>query len=247
MKLTAAAVVAATVALSLAAAASAAAAPSGRGSLRKSDVPPQVTGSRLQTGLLPAPDFGAGFTVSNTLNTGGKLLSSAKVTLHVPTVSCGTFEGEIYVSGYGNTAGALDMYVNPDANAFPEVIYGLQDVVQFATASAAATFFTQAHAKYAACLSFSEPNPTDTSPGGGTFQISTLSVSKTTVGGDQAFTVTQTIALSETPGHTKFIDLLYVVAGPDVYSMWQESGTNDEPSPALTGQLIRSIQALYPR
>jgi hypothetical protein len=207
---------------------------------------PQITGTRLQTGLLPASAFGANFTVENAVNTGSTLLPSTKVTLHVPTATCSTFEGEIYVSGFGNTAGALNLYVNPNATAFPEVIYGLQDVVQFATTSAATTFFTQAYAKYGACLSFSEPNPTDTSPGGGTFQISTLMVAKTTVSGDPAFTVTQTIALSETPGHTKYIDLLYVVAGTNVYSLWQESGTNDEPSPVLTGQLIRQIQALYP-
>ena len=167
----------------------------------------------------------------------------------VPTASCSTFEGEIYVSGFGNTAGAVDLYVNADASGqSPDaIIDGFQDVIQFATASAAATFFGRAQAKYAACPSFSEPNPTDTSPGGGTFQISALAVLKTAVSGDQAFTVTQAIALSETPGHTKYIDVLYVVAGTNVYSMWQESGTNDEPSPTLMGQLIRKIAALYPR
>ena len=36
------------------------------------------------------------------------------------------------------------------------------------------------------------------------------------------------------------------VAGPDVYSMWQQSGTNDEPSPTLMGNLIKKIQGLYP-
>jgi hypothetical protein len=209
---------------------------------------PQITGPRLRTGLLPASAFGANFTVENTLNTGGTLLSSTKVTLHVPTASCSTFEGEIYVSGFGNTAGALDQYVNPDAAMQrPEaVIDGLQDVVQFATTAAATTFLTQAQAKYAACLSFSEPNPTDTNPGGGTFQISTLSVAKTTVSGDQAFTVTEAIALSEKPGLTQYIDVLYVLASTNVYSMWQYSGTNDEPSAVLMAKLIRQVQALYP-
>jgi hypothetical protein len=28
--------------------------------------------------------------------------------------------------------------------------------------------------------------------------------------------------------------------------MWQQSGTNDEPSPTLMGKLITKIQALYP-
>ena len=249
MKITIVAVAAAIAALSLAAAgpAVAAAQPAALRGPHKFTAP-QITGSRLQTGLLPAPAFGADFTVTDTLNTGGRLLST-RAALHVPTASCSTFEGKIYVSGFGNTAGALDLYVNQDAAVqHPEaIIDGFQDVLQFATARAAATFFTQANAKYAACPSFSEPNPTDTSPGGGTFQISTLAVSDTAVSGDHAFTVTQAIALSETPGVTQFIDVLYVLAGTNVYSMWQYSGTNDEPSPMLMSQLIRKIQALYPR
>jgi hypothetical protein len=244
--------VAATTALGLAAAGavavagSAVAQPSGHESAASSK-PPQITGSRLQTGLLPASAFGAGFTLSATLNTGSGLLTN-QTAPNVPAMSCSTFEGKIYVSGFGNSAGALDKYVNPNAaTERPEaIIQGFQDVIQFATASAATTFFTQARAKYTACQSFSEPNPTDTNPGGGTFQISTLGVSKTTVGAEAAFAVIQQIALSEKPGATEFVDELYAVDGTDVYSMWQQSGTNDEPSPVLMGSLIKKIQALYP-
>jgi len=230
----------------VAAAGSAAAQPSAHDSQLKS-APPQVSGARLQTGLLPAAAFGTGFTLGTTLNTGSGLLTTPAAQ-NVPVTGCSTFEGKIYVSGFGNSAGALAKYVNPNAAMQrPEaIIQGFQDVIQFATASAATTFFTAARAKYTACQSFSEPNPTDTNPGGGTFQISTLGVSKTTVSGDEAFSVTQQIALSETPGATEFVDVLYAVAGPDVYSMWQQSGTNDEPSPTLMGNLIKKIQGLYP-
>ena len=246
-------IVAATAALSIAAAGaiavagSAAAQPSARVSQSKTTAPPQISGSRLQTGLLPASAFGAGFTLATTLNTGSGLLSTP-ATQNGPTTSCSTFEGKIYVSGFGNTAGALAEYVNPNAAMQrPEAIMqGFQDVIQFATATAATAFFTQARAKYTACLSFSEPNPTDTNPGGGTFQISTIGVSKTTVSGDAAFSVTQQIALSEHPGATEFVDVLYAVAGTDVYSMWQHSGTNDEPSPTIMGSLIHKVQGLYP-
>jgi hypothetical protein len=245
-------IVAATAALGLAAAGavavagSAVAQPSAHDSQLKSAVP-QISGSRLQTGLLPASAFGTGFTLGTTLNTGSGLLTTP-TTLNPATTGCSTFEGKIYVSGFGNSAGALDKYVNPNAAMQrPEaIIQGFQDVIQFATASAATTFFTAARAKYTACQSFSEPNPTDTNPGGGTFQISTLGVSKTTAGGNAAFSVTQQIALSESPGATEFIDVLYAVAGTDVYSMWQQNGTNDEPSPTLMGNLIKKIQGLYP-
>jgi hypothetical protein len=247
-------IVAATAALGLAAAGagavaaagSAVAQPSGHGPAVSSK-PPQLSGSRLQTGLLPASAFGTGFTLGTTLNTGSGLLTTP-VTLNAATTSCSTFEGKIYVSGFGNSAGALDEYVNPNAAMQrPEaIIQGFQDVIQFATASAATTFFTAARTKYTACQSFSEPNPTDTNPGGGTFQISTLAVSKTTVSGDAAFSATQQIALSEHPGTTQFIDVLYAVAGQDVYSMWQQSGTNDEPSVTVMGSLIKKVQGLYP-
>lgn len=212
-----------------------------------SSKPPQISGSRLQAGLLPAPAFGTGFTPGTTLNTGSSVLANPTAP-NIPAMSCGTFEGKIYVSGFGNSAGALSQYLNPNAAAErPEaIIQGFQDVIQFATASAATTFFTAARTKYTACLSFSEPNPTDTNPGGGTFQISTLAVSKTTVSADAAFSVTQLIALSEKPGATEFLDVLYVVAGTDVYSLWQQSGTNDEPSPTVMGNLIKKIQGLYP-
>jgi hypothetical protein len=251
MKLKIVAVSIASSVLCLSAAGPAAAAQSsGPGHAHKSAPPQirQISGSRLQTGLLPASAFGTDFTVGTTLNTGGGLVP-ALVVLNLPTTTCSTFEGKIYVSGFGNTAGALGKYVNPNAAMErPEaIIQGFQDVVQFPTASAATTFFTAAHAKYVACQSFSEPNPTDTSPGGGTFQINTLGMSKTTVGGDQAFSVTQVIAQSERPGATQYVDVLYAVAGTNVYSMWQQSGTNDEPSPALMGQLIHKIQGLYPR
>ena len=248
MKFKIAAVAAATAALvgAVAMAGSAAAQPSARDSAATSKTP-QISGSRLQTGLLPASAFGAGFTLGTTLNTGSGVVATP-VTMNVPVTSCSTFEGKIYVSGFGNSAGALNKYVNPNAAMQrPEaIIQGFQDVIQFATTSAATTFFTAARAKYTACQSFSEPNPTDTNPGGGTFQISTLGVSKTTISGDAAFSVTQQIALSETPGAAEFVDVLYAVAGTDVYSMWQQSGTNDEPSPTLMANLIKKIQALYP-
>jgi hypothetical protein len=245
-------IVAATAALSMAAAGavalagSAVAQPSAH-DLAVSSKSPQISGARLQTGLLPASAFGVGFTLGTTLNTGSGVRSNPTAP-NVSAMSCSTFEGKIYISGFGNTAGALGKYVNPNAaRQRPEaIIQGFQDVLQFATASAATTFFTAARAKYTACQSFSEPNPTDTNPGGGTFQISALGVSRTTVSGDAAFSATQQIALSETPGATEFVDVLYAVAGPDVYSMWQQSGTNDEPSPTVMGSLIKKIQGLYP-
>ena len=246
MKFKIAAALALAAVVAVAGAGSAVAQPSAH-DLAASSKPPQISGARLQTGLLPASAFGVGFTLGTTLNTGSGVLSNPTAP-NISAMSCSTFEGKIYISGFGNTAGALGKYVNPNAaRQRPEaIIQGFQDVLQFATASAATTFFTAARAKYTACQSFSEPNPTDTNPGGGTFQISTIGVSKTTVSGDAAFSVTQQVALSERPGATEFVDVLYAVAGTDVYSMWQQSGTNDQPSATAMASLIKKNQALYP-
>jgi hypothetical protein len=241
------AVVAATMALSFATAGSALAGTAGQVTAQRSARPPQITGSRLQTGLLPASAFGDGFTTGATLSTGRKL-QPTRATMHISSMSCATFEDQVFFGVFGDTAGALSMFSNPNAAAqYPDgIFYGYQAVDQFTSTGAAGTFFTQSRAKFADCQSFSEPDPGDTVPGGGTFQVGSVSVAKTSVSGDQGFVVTQSIALSETPGNTWYRNILFVVSGTDVYSLWEVNGVNDEPSPAVMSSLIHSIQALYP-
>ena len=241
-------VVAAAAALSLATAGSAAAVAAGPATGHRTSRPPQVNGSRLQAGLLPSSAFGDGFTTGATLSTGRKL-QPTRATKQVPSMSCRAFEGQIFFGVYGDTAGALSLYVNPNAAAqFPDtILYGYQAVVQFTTTRAAGTFLAQSQAKFARCQSFSEPNPGDHVPGGGTFQVGSVSVAKTSVGGDQGFVVTQSIAMSDSPGTSWYRNILFIASGTNVYSLWETSGVNDEPSPALMIRLIHRIQALYPR
>jgi hypothetical protein len=226
---------------------SAVAAAAGHAAAYRTVRPPQVTGSRLQTGLLPPSAFGDGFTTGSTLST-GRTMQPTRATMHVPSMSCAAFEGRVFFGVYGDTAGALSMYVNPNAVAqFPDTIfYGYQAVVQFATTRAAGIFFAQSRAKFARCQSFSEPNPGDDVPGGGTFQVGSVSVAKTSVSRYQGFVVTESIAMSESPGTSWYRNVLFVVSGTDVYSLWEVSGVNDEPSPALMSTLIHRIQALDP-
>jgi hypothetical protein len=238
----------ATVHLSLAAAGSAGAEAAGHATVHRTLRPPQVTGSRLQAGLLPPSAFGDGFTTGATLSTGRKL-QPTRATMHVPSMSCRTFEGQVFFGVYGDTAGALSLYVNPNAaSQFPDTIfYGYQVVVQFTTTRAAGTFLAQSRAKFAHCHSFSEPNPGDHVPGGGTFQVGSVSVAKTSVSGYRGFVVTQSIAMSESPGTSWYRNILFVASGTDVYSLWEVSGVNDEPSTAVMSRFIHRVQALYPR
>lgn len=238
-------VTAAVAALSFAAAGSAAAQTRGHPVQRMPASPPQVSGARLLTGLLSPSAFGDGFTFGASLNSGGKL-QSTHAQKHVSGMSCSAFEGSEWVSGFGNTAGAAEKYTNPNWSASaPGLAYGFEDVLQFATTAAAATYFNQADAKYGSCRDFSELNPGDTKPGGGTFQVNVLVVSKATVSGDRGFSITQQIAESERPGVTVYINVLYVIAGANVYSLWDVNSTNDEPSPTAMGSLIHRIQGLY--
>jgi hypothetical protein len=236
-------VTAAVAALSFAAAGSAAAQTTGHRAQRMPASPPQVTGARLLSGLLSPSAFGNGFTFGASLNSGSKL-QSTHAQKHVSGMSCAGFQGSEWVSGFGNTAGAAEKYNNPSPTLVT-IFYGFEDVLQFASTQAAATYFNQADAKYASCREFSEPNPGDTKPGGGTYQVNVLGVSKTTVRGDRGFTATQQIAESERPGVTLYINVLYVLGGANVYSLWQVNGTNDEPSPTVMSSLIHRIQRLY--
>jgi hypothetical protein len=247
MKFRAAAVTVATVALSLAAAGSAAAQPLGHASQHEYASPPQLNGLQLRAALLPASAFGSNFTYLSGINSGAKL-QTTHASRPVPGQSCEVYENDEYVSFLGDTAGAENQYMNTAWRAsWPFAVYAVaQDVVQFATTAQAATYYGQAHAKYAQCLSFSVPNPGDDLPGGGTIVVSDVSVSKTTVAGHQAFAATELWAPSEATGRTARVNVLFVLAGTNVYNLFESSGTNDQPSAALMGDLIHRVQALYP-
>jgi PknH-like extracellular domain len=241
-------VAASAAALSFAAAGSAAAQTLGHPVQRMPASVSQVTGSRLVKGLLPASAFGPSFYLpkGGTISSGGKL-TSTRVKQTPGSLSCGTFVNENYTTGWGNTAGAGVLYVNSawtiQNSAF--TLYSVvQDVVQFATAHAASTFFSQAYAKLSACRSFVVPNPGDTSPGGGSYTVSDTSTSKTHVSGHQAFWTSELWALSEGSRYNSDVEILYAVSGTDVYYLWENNGTNDEPSPALMSDLIHRVQSL---
>jgi hypothetical protein len=202
----------------------------------------QVSGNLLLYALIPDSAFGSSFTSHGSYSTGRKLLST-HARYNVATMSCSGFEGETRVGSYGDTAGAWDAFYDPNDD-WPAVVNGVQAVNQFATNAEAMSFYLAARAKYEACTAFTEPNPTDHTPGGGTINVSATAVSKTLVGRNLAFQVIQESAWSEDSGDQVFMNMLYVVSGDDVYHFWDDSGTNDEPWPALMAKLIQNVQQL---
>lgn len=231
--------------LSLAVAGTASAAPFGH--TMKHRPAAQVTGVRLQSGLLPASAFGENLRSLYTTSTGKKLWSPYSPG-RVSSASCTTFESYSFTPAFGKTAQAQEGFFNMSpAPDFPfTIVGGTQYVNQFASASAAARFYSQALAKFKACVSFTEPNSTpDSTPGGGNLDISTRSVSTTTVGKYRAFWVGQLAAYSEASGNFFNINTLVAVAGTNVYVIYEISGTNDEPSRAVMSRLISQVQKLY--
>lgn len=206
----------------------------------------QISGSRLASGLLPASVYGADFTNNGSSNTGGRLLST-HVRQTPGSLSCGTFSNIIYVKGWGNTAGAEVSWYNQDqAAGWPATQYTVgEDVVQFATAHAASTFFSQAYTKYAACQSFVIPNPSDNTPGGGAYDVSNTSTGRTSVSGHQAFVNSQYWSPSGGARYSFYVETLYAVSGTNVYYLWEIVGQPDQVSSQLMSRLIHRVQALY--
>jgi hypothetical protein len=239
VKLKAIVVIAAATAVSFGLAGSAAASPLGA----KSKPAPQVSGVRLQSALLPASAFGAGFTVTQRLNTGKKLWST-RAWYKPSSLSCVNFEGYIYAGGFGNTAGALDSVNNPNPALadYPSLVLGGdQAVLQFKTAKAAASFYNRAYARYKQCSYFTESDTADNIQ----LELTLQSLSKTTISKHQAFQVIQYVDISAAPALSFYANTTVVLSGTNVYTVDDVNGTNDAISASLLGRLINRVQALY--
>lgn len=207
---------------------------------------PQVSGNRLLTGLLPASAFGDQFLPLLSVTTASSLWPT-KVRITPASVSCRAFETFGNIGGWGNTAGAQEDLLN-NTNDFSDLadllFSGFQNVTQFATPQSAATFYGQSYAKYNACPSVTLSRPNEL---GGEVQLTNVSIGKTTIGKYQAFTVMQSDVLSSFSTVTFYQASLVVLAGTDVYTINENSTTNDPVPTALMSKLISRVQALYPR
>jgi hypothetical protein len=201
---------------------------------------PQITGAQLQSALLPTSAFGDGFTVTHRLNTGTKLRSTRAV-IKPSSLSCADFETYIYVGGFGDTAGATSQFVNssPAFADYPSIVLGGdQTVLQFNSAKAATSFYNQAYAKYGRCRDLTES---------GTYplELTTQSLSKTTIDKDTGFQLIQYADITSLPAVNFYANTAVVLAGTNVYTIDDVNGTNDPISASLLGNLIDRVQALY--
>ena len=143
--------------------------------------------------------------------------------------------------------GANLNFANTDPEAdFPfSVLQGYEYVLQFTTASEATAWLKQDKAKFASCHSFTAPNRGDSVPGGGTIQVTNVSVQKATVNRNQAFRATEMVALSEAPNIIYDENVLLTASGTNVYGVWEFAGVNDNIPSGLVSKLIQKVQGLY--
>lgn len=162
----------------------------------------QLTGTQLQTVLLPQSFFPAGFTLSSSSAvSSGAGLSSAAPRYNLATVSCATFINNFGDTGFGETALA-SVSAAGQSQAFDQVVY------QFGSPGAAAAFVSGVRSLAGRCGSFTATARRET----GTFALK--AAPGPAVGGHPSVELTQTGTLSQSP---LTIDTLLSASGVDVF------------------------------
>ena len=117
----------------------------------------QLTGTGLESVLLPASDFPTGYTASSSgATTSGGSLTSGAAQYPLATVSCSDFVQHLGSTGFGETGMASDSIVGSE-QAYDQAIY------QFSTAAEASAFVAGISPLAARCPSFTAPITTSTS------------------------------------------------------------------------------------
>jgi hypothetical protein len=163
----------------------------------------QLTGTDLESVLLPAADFPAGFAASSTgpVTSGGSLTTGA-AQYPLATVSCSDFVQHLGSTGFGETAMAADSIVGTD-QAYDQVIY------QFSSASEATAFVAGIQPLAARCTKFTAPADS------GTATFALKAAPGDTVAGLSTVELRQTGNVS---GSALTLDTLFTASGVDVFA-----------------------------
>jgi hypothetical protein len=201
----------------------------------------QITGSKLKAGLLPASDFGGGYTTANEQDT-GKSLWSVKNPESVSGMPCLVL-GQ-YVTGYGQTAQAGDDFSPPSSSL--SGVAGTQLISQFASSSAAWSFLTQEAARFQsqACRT---QTLTSTGSSSLTLTISFKRLDWTKIGGDSAIEVAQTVNITDDQGDNASVYDEYTVvnAGTNDYTILESNSTDSDVPTWILSDLISATKKLY--
>jgi hypothetical protein len=184
----------------------------------------QLTGTQLESVLLPASDFPAGFATpaNGTVSSGGSL-TSGKATYDLSTMTCESFVQHLGTTGFGETAMVRGSVANSAGTASNSTTAGQaydQLIYQFATPAQATAFVSGIQALAGRCSSFKVTDSGQT----GTFSLSARPGSP--VGGHPTVELTQ----NGTFGSTKVtLDLLLSPSGVDVFGAGAVGPTQPGP------------------
>ena len=177
----------------------------------------QLTGTQLESVLLPESDFPAGFATPATgpISSGGTL-TQGKATYDLAAISCATFIQHLGTTGFGETA-IVSGSVGRSGQAFDQLVY------QFATAPEATAFVSGVRALAGRCGSFKATANGES----GTFSLRATTGSA--VGGHPTVELLQTGTL----GTSKLVlDTLFCASGVDVFAA-SGVGVGGAAAPAL--------------
>jgi hypothetical protein len=163
----------------------------------------QLTGTNLESVLLPLSYFPGGFAASSSpAVTSGGSLTSGPALYPLATVSCSDFVLHLGSTGFGETAMAADSIVSAD-QAYDQVIY------QFPTAAAATAFVAGIQPLAPRCTSFSAPDGT------GTATFSLKATPGDTIAGRPSVELLQT---GKVNGSALTLDTVFSASGVDVFA-----------------------------
>jgi hypothetical protein len=163
----------------------------------------QLTGTQLETVLLPQSFFPAGFTLSSSSAvSSGSVLSSSPPQYDLATADCATFVNHFGNTGFGETALA-SVSATGSSQAFDQVVY------QFGSPAAAAGFVSRVASLASRCGSFTA------TANGATGTFSLKAVPGPVVGGHSSVQLTQAGVLNHS---SLTIDTVLSASGVDVFA-----------------------------
>jgi hypothetical protein len=166
----------------------------------------QLTGTQLQTVLLPQSYFPAGYTVSasSTVSSGGKV-ETATAAHPFATMTCAYFLEHLGDTGFGESAIASDSFAGPGSTqGFDQVVY------QFPVTSQAPAFLSGARSLAGRCKSFTA------SDGGTTGTFTMKAAGAPSVAGHPSLDIEETGTIS---GAKVTLDTLFTASGTDVVAV----------------------------
>jgi hypothetical protein len=163
----------------------------------------QLTGTQLQTVLLPQSAFPTGFSLaSSSATSSGGSLETTPAAYDLATMSCASFVEHLGNTGFGESAIASNSFVGT-RQAFDQVVY------QFATATAASKFVAGIQALAGRCRSFTAKD----NGSSGTFALKAAPGAP--VAGHSSLELDQTGTIS---GSALTLDTLFAASGVDVFA-----------------------------